>query len=418
MSITETGQAQGLEPDDDGVAGDDVSSAASTRAASGRRRGAVAHAASLMVFALLLLPVYGLWLGSSFLNSQARAFDVYQNVAVLIMAVGLVVCLAAGQFDLSVGSMATLCVFLTIGLRVEQGLPFGLVLLIVLAVGIVGGLINGFFVVKLRVNAFIATLATGGVFEGLSNVYGGGEQMTQGTDKPRLPDYFTGLHSIGSFQSKVPTGVVWAVIGVLLLIVWRVVSEQWPAERRSRKFWLAFVAGAVALAVSLAWAHNFTKHVPWVVVFLFGLATAVWVLLRYTPFGRSVYAIGGNPVAARLSGVPVARYSMVSFVITSTVAAISGIVLAANQGTAVPGIATGFLLPAYAAVFLSTVILSDGRFHVWGTVIGGIAVVYVAQGLIIGGVEFTWNQVINGLVLIVAVSFATVVRGKDSMRAH
>lgn len=418
MSISETGQARGVEVDDGGVVGGEVSSSASALATSRPRRGAVAHVASLVVFAVLLLPVYGLWLGSSFLNSQARSFDVYQNVAVLIMAVGLVVCLAAGQFDLSVGSMATLCVFLTIGLRVEQGLPFWLVLLIVLAVGLVGGLINGLFVVKLRVNAFIATLATGGVFEGFSNVYGGGEQMTQGTDKVRLPDYFTGLHSFGSFQSKVPSGVVWAIIGVLLLMAWRVVSEQWPAERRSRKFWAAFVAGAAMSAVALVWARNFTKQVPWVVVFLFGLATAMWVLLRYTPFGRSVYAIGGNPVAARLSGVPVARYTVVSFVITSTIAAISGIVLAANQGTAVPGIATGFLLPAYAAVFLSTVILSDGRFHVWGTVIGGIAVVYVAQGLIIGGVEFTWNQVINGVVLVVAVSFATIVRGKDSMRAH
>jgi ribose/xylose/arabinose/galactoside ABC-type transport system permease subunit len=249
-------------------------------------------------------------------------------------------------------------------------------------------------------------------------VYGGGEQMTQGTDKPRLPSYFTGLNSFGSFQSKAPQWVMWLVVAVVLLLMWRVVTEQWPPERRTNRFWVGVGVAAVAIAGWLVWARNFTTHVPWVVVFMFGVATVVWVLLRYTHFGRSVYAIGGNPVAARLSGVPVARYTMISFVITSTIAAISGIVLAANQGTAVPGIATGFLLPAYAAVFLSTVILSDGRFHVWGTVIGGIAVVYVAQGLIIGGVEFTWNQVINGLVLIVAVSFATIVRGNDSMRAH
>jgi len=86
------------------------------------------------------------------------------------------------------------------------------------------------------------------------------------------------------------------------------------------------------------------------------------------------------------------------------------VILAANQGAASPDIGTGFLLPAFAAAFLGTVIMSTGRFHVWGTLIGGTFLVWVTQGLIVGGVPFTWTDVINGVVLVAAVAVSTIFR--------
>ena len=84
--------------------------------------------------------------------------------------------------------------------------------------------------------------------------------------------------------------------------------------------------------------------------------------------------------------------------------------LAANQGSASPGVAPGYLLPAFAAAFLSTVVLSTGRFTVWGTIIGGTFLVWVSQGLIVGGLAFTWTEVVNGVVLVLAVAVSTVLR--------
>ena len=72
--------------------------------------------------------------------------------------------------------------------------------------------------------------------------------------------------------------------------------------------------------------------------------------------------------------------------------------------------ASGYLLPAFAAAFLSTVVLSSGRFKVWGTLIGGTFLVWVSQGLIVGGLAFTWTSVVNGAVLIAAVALSTVFR--------
>jgi ribose/xylose/arabinose/galactoside ABC-type transport system permease subunit len=380
----------------------------------GSSRGTFARVAAVVVFLLIFGPIYGAWLGSSFLDSGARFFDIYQNTPAMIVAVGLVVCLVAGQFDLSIGSMVTLSVFMTIGLRVNQGLPFGLVLVLVVVMGIAGGLINGLLVVKVRVNAFIATLATGGVYEGISNVYSDGAQLTQNPGSPRLPGWFNGLTSFGSFQSKAPAWLSWLTVIVLLGCVALVVLERWPKERRDARFQVTAGVITVLVAAILVIGRGFTDQVPQEAIFLAAIAVVVWVLMRYTAYGRSMYAIGGNPTAARLAGIKVDRYTIIAFMITGMLAAVAGIVLAANQGTAVPGIGTPYLLPAYAAVFLSTVILSDGRFHVWGTVAGSLSVIFIAQGLIIGGVPFTWNQVINGVVLAVAVAFATVLRGRQT----
>jgi ribose/xylose/arabinose/galactoside ABC-type transport system permease subunit len=97
-------------------------------------------------------------------------------------------------------------------------------------------------------------------------------------------------------------------------------------------------------------------------------------------------------------------------VLGGTLAALAGIVLAANQGSAAPDVAVGFLLPAFAAAFLSTVILSTGQFKVWGTLIGGTFLVWVSQGLIVGGLAFTWTDVVNGVVLTLAVALSTIFR--------
>jgi ribose/xylose/arabinose/galactoside ABC-type transport system permease subunit len=146
------------------------------------------------------------------------------------------------------------------------------------------------------------------------------------------------------------------------------------------------------------------------IFFLLAIAGFMWVLLQYTTYGRHLQAIGSNRSAALLAGVKVQRQVLKSFVLGSLLAATSGIVLAASQGSASPDAAASFLLPAFAAAFLSTVVLSAGRFTVPGTIIGGIFVVWVGLGLVIGGLPPTWIPVVNGVVLIGAVALSTAMR--------
>jgi ribose/xylose/arabinose/galactoside ABC-type transport system permease subunit len=362
-------------------------------------------------FLVILIAIFGPWLGTTFLNTGDRVFDVYQNVPPLLLAIGIVVALSAGQFDLSAGSMATLSVFLTVGLSTQHGWPLSAVIPLVLAAGVLAGLLNGLLVVGLRINAFIATLGTGAVFTGISELYSGGQTISF-TAKPatvRAVSWFAGTHGFGSFQAKPPLALSWVVIAVVLWCAWSAARLHWLNARRPARRDALLVA-AIAAAAVLLQAAGVVAQLNWTILLLVVAASAVWVVLRQTALGRSIYATGGNAVAARLAGIRTGRLMVSAFVVSGLFAALAGIVLSASQGTAVPEIADGFLLPAYAAAFLSTVILSAGRFHIWGTVAGGLAVVWVAQGLVIGGLPFTWTDLINGAVLIIAVSLSTTLR--------
>lgn len=369
----------------------------------------VASSLTFCVFVIVFL-VYTLWLGKNFANASSRLLDIHQNVPLLMVGMALAVCLVAGQFDLSVGGMTTLTTYLSVGLVVKQHWSFAFVILVCVGCGLVGGALNAFLVIRLRVNAFIATLGTGAAFAGLSTVYSGGTQLAPVQGSPKLPSWFSGTGSFGSYQTKAPQVLTWLVLLFLLAVVVYVALERTTAESRQKTLVASGVGLVVAVAIMLTAGKEFIQNMPWTVLFLLLVAFSLWVTLRYTTFGRYLYATGGNAQAARLAGVHVDRLKASAFVIASTLSAVAGVVLGAIQGSASPDIAAGFLLPAFAAAFLSTVLLSTGRFHIWGTLIGGIFLIWVSQGLIIGGVNFTWTGVINGVVLVAAVSLSTALR--------
>ena len=376
------------------------------------RSSPVTSSLTFFVFVLVFVG-YAFWLGEFFTSANQRLLDVHQNVPLLLVALALTVCLVSGQFDLSVGGMATLTCYLTVGLVVNQNWPFPFVLLVCLSIGILGGCLNAFLVIGLRVNAFIATLGTGAAYAGLSAVYSGGTQLSPVVGSPQLPSWFSGAGSFGSYQTKVPVWLTWLGLLFLLGVAAFVISERVGADKRRQGF-IAIGVGYLVVVVLFATILNeFIADMPWTVVFLLVVAFVLWVALRYTTYGRYLYATGGNAEAARLAGVNTNRMKSSAFVISGLLSATAGIVLAAIQGSASPDIGAGFLLPAFAAAFLSTVLLSRGRFHIWGTLIGGVFLIWVGQGLVIGGVSFTWIGVINGVVLVGAVALSTALRRGD-----
>lgn len=370
-------------------------------------QGSISFLAFLVVFA-----VYILWLGDRFASTEARLLDVHQNAPVLLLGLAVMLTLIAGQFDLSVGGMATLTTFLTVGLKIQQDWPFAAVIAICLAIGLVGGLINGLLVVRLRVNTFIATLGTGGVFLGLSSAYGKGAQLSPtGTSKGEIPGWFSGPGSFGSFGEKFPSWVLW--IGVALVALWafHALRHARPSGQDARRWNVisgAIVVAALVLLITIGRLDGWVSNVSWTIGALLLIALVIWVLLGFTTFGRYLHATGSNAEAARLAGVDPGKETVKAFVLGGLLAALAGVFLAANQGSASPGVAVGFLLPAFAAAFLSTVVLSTGRFTVWGAIIGGTFLVWISQGLIVGGLPFTWTDVVNGVVLIIAVALSTV----------
>jgi ribose/xylose/arabinose/galactoside ABC-type transport system permease subunit len=393
----------------------------STPAASGNRRregtgssarrllGAKQTQSSITFLAFLALFIgFAIWLGAPFTNADSRMLNVHQNTAILLLGLAALVTLVPGMFDLSIASMATLTTFLTIGLRTEQEYSIWVILVACLGVGALGGLLNGLLVERLNVNTFIATLGTGGLFLGASAVYSSGAQVAPVLDGPQLPTWFL---EAGLFTQKCPEWLLVAALVAAAAMCASAAAGLRPAAVSTRN-WLVIRAVAAVAAVILIKLvlDEWLQAVSVLVAGLFAVTLLLWVLMQHTSFGRHLRAVGSNRTAAQLAGVPVRATVIQAFVLGGVLSATAGIVLGSTQIVAVPNVAVPYLLPAFAAAFLSTVVFSSGQFTVWGSIIGGVFLVWVSQGLILGGLAPTWADIVNGAVLVVAVGLSGVLR--------
>ena len=178
---------------------------------------------------------------------------------------------------------------------------------------------------------------------------------------------------------------------------------------RGRAVWSGGVV-LVLLAASPWLVPHVVAKLSLLVLALLLVAFVFWVGLSKTVLGRNIYATGGNPLAAELAGVHTRRVITFAYMTSGFCAALAGVLVAAIQGSVAPGVGTSFLLPSYAAAFLSTVLMSSGRFHRWGAGLGGARVVWVAQGVGLGGVPFTYTDLINGALLVGAVAVSILLR--------
>jgi ribose/xylose/arabinose/galactoside ABC-type transport system permease subunit len=373
---------------------------------------AVATAGALV----LVFVVYAFWLGTRFYNVSHLAFDISRSAPQLVLSVAVAVCLCGRQFDLSVASIATGGCFVSIALYLRGDVPMAVAIIVTLLAGVVGGLLNGFLVTRLRVNAFIATLGTGGLFAGFTVVYSSGEVIGPTATTKALPSWFSGAGSMGDFQNKVPLVIGYLLIAALAGAILLAFDQRFPGPPTGRPIRIGLLGALGVGVVLLAWWLKVPNSFDWMIVIVLTLTLLVWIGMKYTSTGHAIYAVGGSESAAAFAGIRTRRISLGLFIFSGMLASLAGVLISSQQGSASPGVADPLLLPAYAGAFLSTVILSRGRFHIWGTVAGSIALVYVTSGLVVGGVPYTWTQVINGAVLITTVALSTFLQRNAASR--
>ena len=263
-----------------------------------------------------------------------------------IIAGGLTLAVVVGELDLSIGYAASLHGVLVTGLIVHDKLPIALAIVIVLALGALIGVVNGLIVTKLRVNSVIATLGVGTIIVGLAFAYSSGVPIVAG-----VPEGFLQL-SLGRWLFGIPNPII-----IMAVVV-----------------------------------------------------VGLWVLVERTAIGQEIQAVGGNPIAARLAGISVDRIKILGFVISAVCAALTGALLASRLGSGTTNAADSYLLTAFAAVFLGSATLRDGEFHVLGTFIGTLIIVFGFNGLNIFGAPTFSQYVFQGTILVVAVALSSLGR--------
>jgi ribose transport system permease protein len=295
---------------------------------------------------VLMLAIFSILSPAAFPTVNNFVNVLNQASLAMIIAGGLTLAVQVGELDLSIGYAASLHGVLVTGLIVQNKLPISVAVLAVIAAGALIGVVNGLIVTKLKVNSVIATLGVGTVLVGLAFAYSAGVPIVAG-----VPEAFLDL-SLGRLIPGIPNPIL-------------------------------------IMAVVLG---------------------GLWLLVERTAIGQEIQAVGGNPAAARLAGISVDRIKILGFVISGACAALTGILLASRLGSGTTGAADSYLLTAFAAVFLGSATLRDGEFHVLGTFIGALIIVFGFNGLNIFGAPTFSQYVLQGAILIIAVGLSSLGR--------
>ncbi|WP_043536894.1 ABC transporter permease subunit [Actinomyces polynesiensis] len=371
----------------------------------------------LVVLLFVLLAVFNMATGGRMVTTSNAQNLVTGNAYVLILAVGMVLVIVIGQIDLSVGSVAAF-VSMTAALAMYNlGLPWWVGLLLGLLLGALIGAWQGFWLAAVGIPGFITTLAGMMIFRG-ALLWESQALSIPVPDEWRfmgagyLPEW--GPTWTGMNNSTLVLGlVVFAYLAAMELRRYRRrvarggEVEGWvPATR------IVLMALAVGAVTWLFGQGPTGTSFPVSGVILLLLVFGYHVVTRRTAFGRHVYAVGGNPGAAALSGVNIQAVQFAVMVNMGVLAALAGMVFAGRATAAGPQDGNLWELDAIAAVFIGGAAVGGGMGTIYGAVMGGLVMAVLNNGLMLLGVSSDRAQVIKGLVLLAAVSFDLYSRRK------
>jgi D-xylose transport system permease protein len=339
-----------------------------------------------MVGALLAIwVVFSLATGGTFLLPRNLSLLARQMAVTSILAVGMVLVIVAGQIDLSVGALAGLTGALAALAYARLGWPLALAILQALVVGATLGALEGSLVAWLRIPPFIVTLGGMLVFQGtLLGVTGGV------STSPPHPFLFLGQ----AYLSKLAGWIVAGVVAAALVLT---ASRAQGRKRLGRLGLAALAVGAVALM-------NAYAGVPVPVLVVLVLATMLSTVAHHTPFGRHLYAIGGNREAAFYSGIAIEGHLVGVFTLIGLLAGAAGVVLTARVGAATPNAGQLMELDAIAAAVIGGTSLLGGQGTVWGALLGALVMASLDNGMSLLNTEAFWQPILKGGILVAAVA--------------
>jgi len=323
------------------------------RAASASARFALLLLRARAVLVLVLLVVWFAVLAPEFLTANNLSILAKHVAISALLAVGMTFVVLTGGIDLSVGSLAGLSGMVA-GYLITQGIsvggaiyypPVAVVVVAAVCVCLAVGALNGWLVAKAGVAPFIATLGTLYIARGAALLISNGKTFPE----------------LGGTAARGSTGFA-------------------------------------------AFGQSFLLHIPtpvWMMMALFAIA---WVLAVKTPFGRHVYAVGGNERAARLAGIRVPRVLVMTYLFSALCAGLVGLIIASQLEAAHPATGESFELNAIAAVVLGGTSLMGGRGSVTGSLIGAFVIGVLADGMVMLGISEFWQIVIKGMVIVLAVA--------------
>jgi simple sugar transport system permease protein len=299
----------------------------------------------MLLTVVALIALFGL--SSSNFLEMSNIINIMRSIAIVtVIAIGVSLSLSVGGFDLSVGSTASL----VISMFVWHGFGTVEAIAITLSLCLLVGLFNAFLIVILKIPDMLATLASLFVIQGAAMTYSFGGSITENMLMP---------------SGDMAEGTVPAVFSLL-------------------------------------------GQVPVIVIVMLVVTVAVQLFMSLTKHGRRMYAIGGNPLAARLAGIRTARYRVIAYLMSSVLAGAGGILLASRIGSSQVNAGGGYLMDAVAAAYIGFSLAGSGKPNALGTLLGAVILGVLQNGLVMLSVPYYAMDIIKGLVLAIALALTYI----------
>ncbi|EKN3486369.1 ABC transporter permease [Yersinia enterocolitica] len=303
----------------------------------------------MLLTVVALIALFGL-ASDNFLDPN-NIINILRSIAIVtVIAIGVSISLSIGGFDLSVGSTASLANAIVVSLFVWYGFGTTGAIILTLLICTLVGLFNAFLIVVLKIPDMLATLASLFVIQGVAMTYSYGGSITQNMLLP---------------SGDMAEGVIPEMFSAL-------------------------------------------GQVPVIVLIMLAVTIVVQLYLSLTKHGRRMYAIGGNPEAARLAGIRTVRYRVLAYVLSSLLAALGGILLASRIGSSQVNAGGGYLMDAVAAAYIGFSLAGSGKPNAFGTLIGAVILGVLQNGLVMLSVPYYAMDIIKGLVLAMALALTYI----------
>jgi ABC-type xylose transport system permease subunit len=366
---------------------------------------------------MLFLVLCGVWVffyfatNGTFLTQRNLILLALQTSIVSLAAISAVMLIVTRNFDLSVGSAVAFVGVILALLTVKYDVNPWISVVAALGGGVAMGIWQGLWVARIGISSFIVTLAGMLYFRGFSMI------ATNGATVAPLPDALTDL-ATGFLSPALSIGLIVIFLsGYLALRIFELnrsrslgLTNQFGADLFSVTFPAAMTAVVAIWIVS-------RQGIPYLVLLVAICAIAAELLMRRTRYGARLYAIGGNPEAARLSGINVKRVIFWNFVIAGFGYGVTGVALTARVSGAIGGTAGLFLeLDAIAAAIIGGTSLSGGRGRVVGALLGALLMGSLNNGMSLMNVPTFYQNTARGVVLLLAVAIDHIGRARRAGR--
>jgi len=345
-----------------------------------------------------------------FISSRNISNLLNQMGYIAVLAVGMTLVIVIRHIDLSVGYLAGFLGAFTAIALTFWGFPVVGVIPIVLILGVLSGLLTATPIAKLGVPAFVSTISAGLIFRGALLL------VTMGTGTiiikqksfnaigngfiPDLPDF-------GFLDNNHKITLLLGAVGIVLYIISAINSRKkkisYNFEVTSPQLFIAQLVLVSAIIAYIAWVLSGYNGLSWSLVVVLIVVAVFQFIMTKTPLGRHVYAVGGNPEAAELSGISVSRITYIVFGAMGLLSALSGILYASRLQSATTTAGLGFETDAIAAAFVGGVSAAGGVGKITGSIVGALVMMSLTSGMNLMGVDISIQYIVRGAVLVCAV---------------